>query len=107
MNITSLLMLVVGAVLGIGIGYVTFSSKPAEPEHIIQAERFHKIDMVGNMVDITVVKRIDADNLEIIKNIQMPIEGFAKSYTAMESLAKTLIQKGILAPTSEANSPQE
>ena len=105
MNETSLLMIIVGAILGIAIGYLTFSTEPAASENIIQAERFHKIDMVGNMVDITVVKRIDADNLEIIKNIQMPLDGFAKSYTAMDSLAKTLVKQGILAPQAQADSP--
>ena len=107
MNKTSLLMLIVGTILGIVIGYVTFSAKPTAPENVIQAERFHKISMTGNLVDITVIKRIDADNLEVIKNIQMPVDGFAKSYTAMDSLAKTLVKQGILAPPADADSPQE
>ena len=107
MNKTSLLMLIVGTILGIVIGYVTFSTKPAAPENIIQAEGFRNIELNGKKVDIEITKRIDADNLEIIKNIQMPIEGFAKGYSAMEQLVNRLVEDGVLGRSPAADSPQE
>ena len=99
-------MLIVGTILGIAIGYVTFS-KPAAPENIIQAEGFRNIEYKNKKVDIEITKRIDADNVEIIKNIQMPVEGFAKGYSAMEQLVNRLVEDGVLGRSPVADSPQE
>ena len=56
------LMLIVGTILGIAIGYVTFSTKP---EYIIQAEGFGKLNFSRKekKFDIEILERIDADNL--------------------------------------------
>ncbi len=104
MNKTSLLMLIVGTILGIVIGYVTFSAKPKPPEFNIQAEGFRKItfDPKLSKFNIEVLKRVDADNLEVSKNIQVPAEGFLKGYSAMDQLVKKMVADGKLAPGVDA-----
>ena len=106
MNKTSLLMLIVGTLLGIGIGYVTFSAKP---EYIIQAEGFGKLNFSRKekKFDIEILERIDADNLKSVKKIVLPIKGFQTGYSVMEQLFDKLIEDGVLGQSPEADSPQE
>ena len=108
MNKTSLLMLIVGTILGIVIGYVTFSTKPTPPEFNIQAEGFGKINFNNKEqnFNIEIVQRVDADNLKVVKNIQMPVNGFAKSHKGMGYMIDDLIARGVLLPT-DSESPQE
>ena len=106
MNKTSLLMLIVGTILGIGIGYVTFSTKP---EYFIQAEGFGKLNFnrKEKKFDIEILQRVDADNLKIVKKIVLPINGFQTGYSAMEQLFEKLVDDGVLGQAPEADSPQE
>jgi len=104
MNKTSLLMLIVGTILGIVIGYVTFSAKP---EYNIEAEGFRNINfkIKEKKFNIDITQRIDADNVEIVKNIQLPVDGFVKGYHAMGKLFDELVAQGVLAQSPEADSP--
>ena len=106
MNKTSLLMLIVGTILGIGIGYVTFSTKP---EYFIQAEGFGKLNFnrKEKKFDIEILQRVDADNLKSVKKIVLPINGFQTGYSAMEQLFDRLVDDGVLGQAPEADSPQE
>ena len=106
MNKTSLLMLIVGTILGIGIGYVTFSTKP---EYFIQAEGFGKLkfNRKEKKFDIEILQRVDADNLKSVKKIVLPINGFQTGYSAMEQLFDRLVDDGVLGQAPEADSPQE
>ena len=135
MNKTSLLMLIVGTILGIAIGYVTFSTgetttnleagetttkpeagetttKPEaaeaspKPEYFIEAEGFRNVSFNPSkkQFNIDITRRIDANNVEIVKNIQLPISGFVSGKNAMKDLLDDLVSKGILKPD---NSPQE
>ena len=126
MNKTSLLMLLVGTILGIAIGYITFSTgetttnleagetttKPEaaeaspKPEYFIEAEGFRNVSFNPSkkQFNIDITRRIDANNVEIVKNIQLPISGFVSGKNAMKDLLDDLVSKGILKPD---NSPQE
>ena len=135
MNKTSLLMLIVGTILGIAIGYVTFTTgetttnleagetttnleagetttKPEaaeaspKPEYFIEAEGFRNVSFNPSkkQFNIDITRRIDANNVEIVKNIQLPISGFVSGKNAMKDLLDDLVSKGILKPD---NSPQE
>ena len=109
MNKTSLLMLLAGTILGIGIGYVMFTNKPTEPEYFIQAEGFGKLNFSHKekKFNIEILERIDADNLKIVKKIVLPINGFQTGYSAMEQLFEKLVDDGVLGQAPEADSPQE
>ena len=100
MNKTSLLMLVVGTILGIVIGYVTFSADPAPPEFNIEAEGFRDITFADGKFNIEIVKRVDTDTVDIVKNIRVPAAGFMKGHSASQELIKTLKEKGVLVPTN-------
>ena len=128
-------MLIVGTILGIAIGYVTFSTgetttnleagetttnleagetttKPEaaeaspKPEYFIEAEGFRNVSFNPSkkQFNIDITRRIDANNVEIVKNIQLPISGFVSGKNAMKDLLDDLVSKGILKPD---NSPQE
>ena len=103
MNKTSLLMLVVGTVLGIVIGYVTFSTKPAPPEFNIEAEGFRDVGYADGKFNINIVKRVDDDTVDIVKNIQFPADGFLKGYSALKQLVNKLVDEGVLAPTADSD----
>ena len=103
MNKTSLLMLIVGTILGVVIGYVTFSTKSAPPEYNIEAEGFRNVSYADGKFNIDIVKRIDADNVDVVKNIQFPAAGFLKGYSALKQLVNKLVDDGVLAPTSETD----
>lgn len=106
MNKTSLLMLVVGTILGIVIGYVTFSAKPMPPEEAnIQAEGFRNINYTDGNFNIDIVERVDADNVEVKKNIQVPAAGFLKSYQVIGALIDRLVDDGVLAPPTASADP--
>ena len=109
MNKTSLLMLVVGTILGIVIGYVTFSAKP---EVIIEAHGFRDIGYDKGKVNIELVKRVDEDTIDAFKVIQVPLEGFLRGHGASAELIKTLVEQDLVkAPTANApdanDSPDE
>ena len=104
MNNTNLLMLVVGTIFGVVIGYVTFSPKP---EFLIEAEGFRGISFKDDKVSLEIVKRVDADTVDVFKTIQMPIQGFIKGHGASKDLINTLVDKGVLAPTSDAADTSE
>ena len=103
MNKTSLLMLVVGTILGIVIGYVTFSSKPAPPEFNIEADGF-LIKYTNGKVNYEIYNRIDGDNVEVFKKIQVPVESFVKVDEDSKKVIDDLISQGVLTPTSDADS---
>ena len=100
------LMLIVGTILGIAIGYVTFSTGETTPEYFIEAEGFRNVSFNPSkkQFNIDITRRIDANNVEIVKNIQLPISGFVSGKNAMKDLLDDLVSKGILKPD---NSPQE
>ena len=107
MNKTSVLMLFIGAILGIVIGYVMFSEKP---EFNIQAEGFRKINYENKEFNFEVVKRIDADNVEVVKKIHVPASGFLKGYSAIQQLVDKLVEQGVLAKSpgdAASETPQE
>ena len=113
MNKTSLLMLVVGTILGIVIGYVTFSAKPAaseetaEQEYLIEAEGFRNINYENEKFDIEIVKRVDEDNLEVVKTIRLPVKGFTDGRSAMDQLIQRLVEEGILKESDNSDTPAE
>ena len=102
MNKTSLLMLVVGTILGIVIGYVTFSAKPAPPEFNIEAEGFRNIGYEDGKFNIEIVKRVDDDTVDVFKKLQLPVEGFTKGLSAMDLLVDDLVERGVLEKSSDA-----
>jgi len=109
MNKTSVLTFFIGAILGvvIGVGYMISVDKPN-----IQAEGFRDITYADNHFNLGVVKRIDADNVEVVKNIQVPADGFLKSYSAMQQLVNKLVEEGVLvqgpsAADASSETPQE
>ena len=103
MNKTSLLMLVVGTILGIVIGYVTFSAKPAPPDFNLEADGF-LVKYENGKVNYEIFKRIDGDNVEVFKKIQLPVEGFVKVDADSKDVIDDLISKGVLTPTSDETS---
>ena len=107
MNKTSLLMLIVGTILGVVIGYVTFSAKPIPPEFNIEAEGFRNIGYADGKFNIDLVKRVDADTVDIVKNIQIPAEGFLKGYSALGQLVDKLVDEGVLASNNDSDAPTQ
>ena len=100
MNKTSLLMLVVGTILGIVIGYVTFPSKPAPSEFNIEADGF-LVKYADGKVNYEIFKRIDGENVEVFKKIILPVEGFVKVDEYSKEVIDDLVSQGILKPTSD------
>jgi len=98
MNKTSLLMLIVGTILGVVIGYVTFS-----PEVIIEAEGFREItySRADKKFDIEIVERVDG-NLDVNRKFRIPLEGYTKSLSVMDFLLKDLVARGVLEQSSDA-----
>ena len=103
MNKTSLLMLIVGTILGVVIGYVTFSAKPVLPEVIIEAEGFREItySRADKKFDIEIVERVDG-NLDVNRKFRIPLEGYTKSLSVMDFLLKDLVARGVLEQSSDA-----
>ena len=103
MNKTSLLMLFIGIIVGIviGYGYVTFLNVN------IEAEGFRDVGYADKKFNISIVKRVDADNVKVIKNVQFPAEGFLKSYTALERLIGKLKADGVIGRPSDATAPSD
>lgn len=103
-------MLVLGVVVGGIIGYsssLAFKGKPAPPEFNIEAEGFRNITFVDNKINVEVVTRIDAENVKVEKNVQMPLGGFLKSFGAMEQLMNKLIENGVVDRNSGSNESTE
>ena len=104
MNKTSLLMLVVGTILGVVIGYVVFAAKSA-PEVTIEAEGFRNLtySAADEKFDIEIVKRVDG-KLDVNQKLRLPIDGFTTGISAMEQLLNDLVERGVLGPSSDASS---
>ena len=104
MNKTSLLMLIVGTILGVVIGYVVFAAKSA-PEVTIEAEGFRNLtySAADEKFDIEIVKRVDG-KLDVNQKLRLPIDGFTTGISAMEQLLNDLVERGVLGPSSDASS---